>query len=273
MLAAVLGHEQSGGLPLDRGGDENRAGLGGALDARGDIGRVAEHFARRVDHHLPGIKADSCGEFGRAFSGVSRVDFDKRALDRERGAHSALSVVLLRVRVAEQRHQPVAKFFQHMAAETVHRRGGLVEIAVDEGAPILGVKLRSHACRPDEVTEHHGDRTTLGDAPRRRRRRGARRLGGFGGPKRGDRLEETLAVPQWHAQLIEVALCQIRQDFGIDFAIAKCGLILTETEGAQPSPDVHDCIRPTGINDGLIERTCPACWPRVTAPGRSDPLP
>ena len=64
-------------------------------------------------------------------------------------------------------------------------------------------------------------------------------------------------MPQRHAKLIEVALRQIGQDLSIDFALAKRGLILTETEAAQPSPDVHDCIRPAGINDGLIERACP----------------
>ena len=74
-------------------------------------------------------------------------------------------------------------------------------------------------------------------------------------------------MPQRHAKLIEVALCQIGQDFSIDFALAKRGLILTETEAAQPSPDIHDCIRPAGINDGLIERACPGYWPRMTAPG------
>jgi hypothetical protein len=115
VLAAVLRHEQSGRLPLDRGCNEDRARLGGALDPRGDIGRVAEHFARCVDHHLPGIKADPGGKLAR-FAGVPGVDFDKRALDRERGPHSALGVVLLRVRIAEQRHQPVAELFQHMAA-------------------------------------------------------------------------------------------------------------------------------------------------------------
>jgi hypothetical protein len=112
-----------------------------------------------------------------------------------------------------------------MAAEPGHRRRGLVEIGVDERAPVLGVKLRSHAC---EVTEHDCDGTALGGR-RRRCRCGARRLGGgFPGPQSGDRLEETLAVPQWDAKLIEVALRQIGQDFSIDFALAKCGLILTE---------------------------------------------
>ena len=79
-------------------------------------------------------------------------------------------------------------------------------------------------------------------------------LGGlarFPGPESGDRLEETLAVPQWHAKLSEVALGQIGQDLSIDFALAKRGLILTETERAQPSPDVHECIRPAGSMMGL----------------------
>ena len=101
VLAPVLGHKQSGGLPLDRGRDQDRAGVGGALDPRGDIGRLAEHFACCIDHDLPGIEPDAGGEFRRTFSGVSGVDFDKRALDRERGAHSALGVVFLRVRIAE----------------------------------------------------------------------------------------------------------------------------------------------------------------------------
>ena len=244
-MAAVLRDKQPGGLPLDGGCDEDRARLGGALDPRGDIGRVAEHFAGRVHYHLPGIEADPRRKLRGAFTGVSGVDFDKRALDRERGAHRALGVVLLRVRIAEQRHQPVAELFQHMAAEPGHRRRGLVEIGAHEITPVLGVELCGHARGPDEVTEHDGDRAALGG---RTRRSGPRRLGGgFRGPESGDGLEETLAVPQRHAELTEVAVCQIGQDFSIDFALAKRGLILTETEAAQPSPNVHDCIRPAGM--------------------------
>jgi hypothetical protein len=67
------------------------------------------------------------------------------------------------------------------------------------------------------------------------RARGSAAWRRFRGPKSGDRFEETLAVPHRHAKLIEVALCQIRQDFSIDLAIAKCGLILTETERAAKS--------------------------------------
>jgi hypothetical protein len=126
-------------------------------------------------------------------------------------------------------------------------------------SPILGVKLGGQARRADEIAEQDRDWAALGGRRRRRRRRARRLSGGFPGPQSGDRLEETLAVPQRHAKLIEVALCQIGQDLGIDFALAKRGLILTEAEAAaaQPSRDVHCCIRPAEINDGLVERACP----------------
>ena len=152
---------------MDGGCDEDRARLGGALDPRGDIGRFAEHFAGCVDHNLPGIKADPRGKLRRACAGVSGVDFDKRALDRERRAHGALGVVLLGVRIAEQRHQPVAELLQHMTAKIGHRSRSLVEIGVDEVAPVLGVELRGKARRADEIAEHDGDRTALGTVRRR----------------------------------------------------------------------------------------------------------
>jgi hypothetical protein len=159
---ALLGHEQSGGLPLDRGCNQDRARLAGALDSRGDIGRVAEHLAGRVDHHLPGIKADPRLKLRGAFAGVSGVEFDKRALDGERRAHGTLSVVLLGLRIAEECHQPVAELLQHMTAKIGNRSRSLVEIAVDEVAPVFGVQLRGETRRADEIAEHDSDRGAFG---------------------------------------------------------------------------------------------------------------
>ena len=99
---------------------------------------------------------------GAPVAGVSGVEVGERALDGERGAHGALGVVLLRLRIAEQRHQPVAELLQHMAAKPGHRRRSLVEIGVDEVAPVLGVELRGEARRADEIAEHDRDRTALG---------------------------------------------------------------------------------------------------------------
>ena len=121
MRAAVLGDEQPGSLALHVRGHEHRPRLGQALNARGDIGRFAEHFARRLDHHRPRLEPDARGELRRAFGGVPGVDLAKRALDRERRPHRAFGVVLLRLRIAEEGHQPVAEPLQHMAAKPRHR--------------------------------------------------------------------------------------------------------------------------------------------------------
>jgi hypothetical protein len=51
--ALVLGDEQPRDLPLHVRGHEHRPRLGQALNARGDIGSFAEHFARRLDRHRP----------------------------------------------------------------------------------------------------------------------------------------------------------------------------------------------------------------------------
>jgi hypothetical protein len=82
--------------------------------------RVAEHLPSRIDNHWPAIEADARGKLWRPFAGVPGVDCGESALDRERGPHSAFGVVFLRARIAEKRHQPVAEFFEHMAAESGH---------------------------------------------------------------------------------------------------------------------------------------------------------
>ena len=98
----------------------------------------------------------------RASGDVAGVDFDKRALDRERRPHGAFGVVLLRLRIAEKRHQSVAELLQHMAAKIGHRRRSFVEIGVDEVAPIFGVEFRGKTGRADEIAEHDCDRAAFG---------------------------------------------------------------------------------------------------------------
>ena len=120
------------------------------------------------------MRAESSGAPDRAFL---RVEVGERALDGERGAHGALGVVLLRLRIAEQGHQPVAELLQHMAAETGHRRRGLVEIGADEIAPVFGVEPRGKGGRADEIAEHHRDRPALGRSLKTLGRRGLGRGG------------------------------------------------------------------------------------------------
>ena len=98
-----------------RGCDEDRARVSGALDPRGDIRRVAEGLARRVNYDLPGIKADPRGKLRRAFSAVPGVDFDKRAGSQAQRAWRAQR--RSPARGDSQRHQPVAELLRHMPAQ------------------------------------------------------------------------------------------------------------------------------------------------------------
>ena len=99
---------------------------------------------------------------GAPLRGVPGIEFGERALDGERRAHGAFGVVLLRLRIAEESHQPIAELLQHMTAKIGHRGRSLVEIRVDEVAPVFGVELRGEARRADEIAEHHSDRAALG---------------------------------------------------------------------------------------------------------------
>ena len=161
MRAAILGDKQPRDLALDVRGHKHRARLSRGLDARGDIGRVAEDFTRRVDYDRPGVQPDPRGKLGRALACVPGVEVGERALNGERGAHRAFGVVLLRLRVAKERHQPVAELLQHMAAQTGHRCLCFVEVGADEIVPIFRVETGRKASRTDEIAEHDSDRAAL----------------------------------------------------------------------------------------------------------------
>jgi hypothetical protein len=71
---AILDDEKTGDLPLHVCGDEDRAGVGGALDARGYIGRVPEHFPARLHDDRPRLETDTRRELRHALGRVPRVD-------------------------------------------------------------------------------------------------------------------------------------------------------------------------------------------------------
>ena len=110
----------------------------------------------------------------RPLAHVAGVKVGENALDGERGAHRPLGVVLLRLGIAEEDHQPVAEPRQHVTAERGRHLRSLAEIGLDEVAPILGIERRSDPCRADEIAEKQRDRTALRERLRGRR---ARRVG------------------------------------------------------------------------------------------------
>ena len=66
MRALVLDDEKPGRLPLHARGDEHRPRFGRRLHPRGDVRRLAEHLAGRVDHDGPALEADARGKLRRA---------------------------------------------------------------------------------------------------------------------------------------------------------------------------------------------------------------
>ena len=162
MGALVLDDEQSGDLPLDGRCDQHRSRLGGGLSAGGDVGRFPEHFARGVDDHLAAFDADANGKLWSAGRHVSAVHLGHRLLDAQGGPNGSFRVILLRLRIAEASHEPIAELLEHPPAKRRHRLRGLIEIAVDEIAPVLDVRSSRELGRADEVAEHDGDRAPFG---------------------------------------------------------------------------------------------------------------
>ena len=102
--ALLLDDEEPGHLPLHASRDQDRPRLSSGLDACRDVRRFSEHLAAGVYYDRAAVDADAGGKLGRARSGVPCVEVGKRTLDRQRRAHGALSVILLRLWVAEQGH-------------------------------------------------------------------------------------------------------------------------------------------------------------------------
>ena len=73
MRAAILGDEQPSRLTLHTSRDHDRARLGQRLDASGDVGRIAEHLARRIDQHRPALDADAGDKLRAPEAGVLAV--------------------------------------------------------------------------------------------------------------------------------------------------------------------------------------------------------
>jgi len=68
-------------------------------------------------------------------------------------------------------------------------------------------------------------------------------------------------VAQGHAKLTEIALRQLRQNFGVDLALTEHRFILSETEAAQPTADIHGRI-PNRL-EAMIhpdDKACPGHW-------------
>jgi hypothetical protein len=119
--ALILNDEQPSNLLLDSRSNQDCSRLGRSLHTRGDVRRFPEHVACVVDDDGTALDADANRELGSPGCFVSNIDFAERLLDAEGRPDGPLGVTLLRPRIAEDGHQPIAKPFKHTAAEPGHR--------------------------------------------------------------------------------------------------------------------------------------------------------
>jgi ABC transporter substrate binding protein len=128
VVAPLLGDEQSSHLTPHPRRDNDRTRLGQGLCSCCHVGHIAEYLACRVDDNRSQVDGDARSEGWLASDLVVAVQLGERALDRERCPHRALGVVLLRHRIAEQRHQSIAQLLGDLAAHLCDGCRGGIEI-------------------------------------------------------------------------------------------------------------------------------------------------
>ena len=134
--------------PPRAGPEHDLARRGRLLQARGDVDGLAgrERRVGVVDDDLARLDADPRLE-------PELVDLVE---DRERGAHRALRVVLVRPRHAERGHHGVAGELLDRAAVLLDLLGRVLEVARHAPADDLRVAGAEQRRRVDEIDEDHG---------------------------------------------------------------------------------------------------------------------
>jgi hypothetical protein len=109
-------------------------------------------------------------------------------------------------------------------------------VCADDLAHVFRVEPGRQRRRADEIAEHDRELAALcRHLARHDGRPNVRRRGS----EVPDRFEQAFAVTERDAELLEVALGQLRQHLGVDFALAERGLILTQAKASQPTSEIH----------------------------------
>ena len=255
----ILDLEQRADLSPGAVGNDQGARPGQRLQTGGEVWRLADDApllrSTRADQIAnddeasgdadPHVQRLLCGE------PADRVD------DREPGASRALGVVLMRLGIAEIDQHAVAHILGDKTAKAADGVGDAAMVGADDLAQILGIEARRQRRRTDQIAEHHRQLAPLGGVLRLHAGRCGGRRQCLGGGQSGDGSEKPLAVPERHAELLEIDLGQLRQDIGVDFTRAKERLVLSETKTSQPIPDIHGRTPRAPTDHPSVEAPCP----------------
>jgi hypothetical protein len=137
-------------------GDNHRASLCGRLDARGDIGRVAEYlgvFARAgANHYGTRINADARGELQTRGMFVRLRD---RVDRREARARGTFGVVVMRFGIAEVSHHAIAKVLGDVPPKRSIAGAAARWYSPTISRPLFRIEMAGDLRRADEITEKY----------------------------------------------------------------------------------------------------------------------
>ena len=205
-----------------------------ALQPRREVHRLAERtFLGRRHDDQAGRDADA--HLQRA--GFGQVEPADRLDDLEPGANRAFGLALVRERVAEERDHAVAEALEKVAlvAGDAHRAG--VFVAADHALQHLGVDAAGELGEADHVAKEHRELATFALEPTgvgglRRGRRGHRRQ--RGSTRRSEGPQKFLAVPEQHAEVLQIGLGEQAQRFEIDTVLREDRRVVAEAERLEP---------------------------------------
>ena len=170
-------HQAGGGVT-----EHHRVGRGQALETRGQVRGVAQgqvfvpSTAAHLPHHdEPGVDPDPHREPDSLVLDEPRIERPHRRQQLQAGAHGALGIVLMRLRIAEVDEQPIPQILGDMALVALDdRRRGLL-VGAHHRAEVFRVELPGEARGVGQVTEQHRELAAFGGTRRRGGRWGGRR--------------------------------------------------------------------------------------------------
>ena len=182
MLAHDAEHLDRGGHALDRvrpqfltgessldqapggGADHDRVGRGEALEPGGHVRRVAQRqpflataTAHRAHDHQAGMDAHPDRQLDPALGHEALVQPSHGLHHAEGGAHGALAIVLVRLRVAEVDEQAVAEVLGDVPLEALDHLGAHALVCAYHLAQFLRIQAGGEGGRADQVAEEHGE--------------------------------------------------------------------------------------------------------------------
>jgi hypothetical protein len=222
--APLLRDEQPGDLALHLRCHNDGTRFSQRLHTCRDVRRIPVNLSRGIHHDRACFDTNACVERRLTRTGVLAVDLSERALNGKGGPRCAFGVVFLGYRIAEQRHEPIAKVFGDLPAHLRHCCRGGIQIRADQIAPVLGIKPRRDAGRTYKIAEHHRNMSAF--ASGFCDRRGSRRCSRRSNARRGgsslhgrvitqghDGIEQLHPVPECgDAKLLQVFFRQARKD-------------------------------------------------------------